>query len=242
MIKKTVLKVEGLKKSYGDIEALKSLTFSMEEGEVFGLLGPNGAGKSTTLECILGTKVRDAGEVTLLGKETKRRNRHIFQDVGVQFQDAAWPQGLRVGEACEATACLYDPVPEWHSRLKSFDLLKKIDKPIETLSGGERQKLSILQACIHSPRIIFLDELTTGLDPLARRETWAMIQSMTREGVSVLLTSHFMDEVEFLCKRGLVLREGEVVVRGSIEEIKEKGCGQSLEEAYINHVKSGAAV
>jgi ABC-2 type transport system ATP-binding protein len=225
--------VRGLTKSYGQLTAVRDLTFTVARGEVFGILGPNGSGKTSTLECILGTRTRDGGEVTVLGLDAKRDRRRLFQRGGVQFQDSAWQPGIRTGEICEATAALYDPVPPWREMVRYADLEKRIDTPVDSLSGGERQKLSVLLACIHRPELVFLDELTTGLDPIARRGTWEMIREMQRGGTTVVLTSHFMDEVEYLCDRCIVLKDGVKTAEGSIDEIKAAGNAATLEESYI---------
>jgi ABC-2 type transport system ATP-binding protein len=236
-----VVAVQDLNKSYGNVKAVKSLSFSVGRGEVFGILGPNGSGKTSTIETILGTRQADSGKISLLGLDPVKKRREVFRRVGVQFQDSAWQTGIRVGELCETTACLYDPIPKWRESLASFDLVKRIDTPAEALSGGERQKLAILLACIHDPRVIFLDELTTGLDPFARRETWKFIKQLQEQGSSVVLTSHFMDEVETLCQRGLILRSGVKVAAGSITELMEIGKAPRLEDAYINIIQGVSA-
>ncbi|MDA3951175.1 MAG: ABC transporter ATP-binding protein [Spirochaeta sp.] len=225
--------VSDLAKSYGRVPAVRDLTFTVRRGEIFGILGPNGSGKTSTLECVLGTRTRDAGAVSVLGMDAKRDRRRLFQRVGVQFQDSAWQPGIRTGEICETTAALYEPVPNWREMVARADLEKRIDTPVESLSGGERQKLSILLACIHRPELVFLDELTTGLDPIARRGTWEMIKEMQRDGTTVVLTSHFMDEVEYLCDRCIVLKDGAKTAEGSVDEVRAAGNGANLEESYI---------
>lgn len=237
----TVVTVQGLCKKYGSVTAVKDLSFTVHQGEIFGILGPNGSGKTTTIESILGTRSRDDGTVRILGMDPVNERRKVFRSVGVQFQDSAWQTGIRVGELCEATACLYNPMPEWSETLERFDLSKRINTPIESLSGGERQKLAILLACIHNPKVIFLDELTTGLDPLARKETWKFITQLQEQGSAVILTSHFMDEVETLCQRGIILHNGSTVATGSIPEIVEFGRAERLEEAYIHIIEGVSA-
>jgi ABC-2 type transport system ATP-binding protein len=227
------LTVEGLTKSYGRLTAVRDLAFSVRRGEIFGILGPNGSGKTTTLECVLGTRKRDGGDVTVQGMDAKDDRQELFQRVGVQFQDSAWQPGIRTGEICEATAALYDPIPDWREMVRRTDLEKRFNAPVDSLSGGERQKLSILLACIHRPELIFFDELTTGLDPIARRGTWEMIRAMQRTGTTVVLTSHFMDEVEYLCDRCIVLKDGVKRAEGSIDEIKAAGNAANLEESYM---------
>lgn len=232
-----VVAVEGLAKRYGTLEAVKEVSFSVKEGEVFGILGPNGAGKSTTIECILGTRAPSAGRVRILGRDPLRERRQVFSQVGVQFQDSSWQTGIRVSELCEATACLYDPVPDWKESLKVFDLEKRRDCRVDSLSGGERQKLAILLSCIHKPQLVFLDELTTGLDPIARRDTWNSIRKLHSQGNSVILISHYMDEIEALCQRSMILSEGELVACGTIQELMAIGRADTLEQAYINIIE-----
>ncbi len=236
-----VLMVQNLHKHYGSLTAVKDLSFTVYPGEIFGILGPNGSGKTSTIESILGTRKRNGGKVNVLGLDPVADRRRLFRQVGVQFQDSSWQTGIRVGELCAATACLYEPYPEWRENLARFDLQKRINSPVESLSGGERQKLAILLACIHNPCLIFLDELTTGLDPLARRETWRFIKQLQEQGSSIVLSSHFMDEVEELCQRGIILHNGSAVAAGSIPELIEAGRAAKLEEAYINIIEGVSA-
>jgi ABC-2 type transport system ATP-binding protein len=228
-----VVVVKNLSKSYGNVQAVANVSFSVHRGEIFGLLGPNGAGKTTTIECILGTRRPDKGEIQILGLNPLSDRRRLYARVGVQFQDSAWQTGIRVDEICMATACLYEPQPDWYPLLKKFDLTKLLRQPVSVLSGGERQKLSILLACLHSPELIFLDELTTGLDPLARREVWRFIQLLRDEGISIILSSHYMDEVETLCSRALVLKDGRTLACDSITALVAAGSGRNLDESYI---------
>ena len=235
-----VLEINGIEKSYGPVRAVKGVTFSVAAGDIFGVLGPNGAGKTTTLECALGIRTADAGGSRILGMDPRRDRKDLFRRVGVQFQDSAWQAGIRVGEACEGLACLYDPVPDWRSALKDFGLEKRRDAAVESCSGGERQKLSILLACLHAPELVVLDELTTGLDPLARREVWDTIRAMQERGTTVVLSSHFMDEVEFLCDRAVVIADGEMTAEGTVGELTAEGGGKNLDEAYVNLVRRPA--
>ncbi len=229
-----VLEVQGLSKQYGKLEAVKEISFTVKKGEIFGIMGPNGAGKSTSLECILGTRKKNAGTVSILGMDAEKERRRLFQHVGVQFQNSAYQTGIRVNEICELTACLYEDTPDWKPLLKRFDLEKRQKAAVSSLSGGERQKLSILLASMHNPDIVFFDELTTGLDPLARRETWRFIRQLANSGTTVVLSSHFMDEVETLCNRGIILNEGSIIAEGSISELIYFGSGKNLDDSYIN--------
>lgn len=228
-----VLVVEDLEKSYGSIQALKPLSFRVVAGEIFGLLGPNGAGKTTALECILGTRKKDNGRIRMLGRDPLADRAKVFEEVGVQFQDSGWQAGIRVDELCRMMAALHARPVDWESLLGRFGLEKRRKKTVESLSGGERQKLSLLVAFMHKPRLVFLDELTTGLDPLARREVWDYIRLVRDEGTAVVLSSHYMDEVKELCSRALMLKEGSCIAHGSIGELIEQGRGKNLDEAWI---------
>lgn len=230
----SLLVVNDVKKSYKGFQALKGVSFQVEEGEIFSIMGPNGAGKTTLIESILGTKKMDSGEVHILGLDPVKDRKKLYEQVGVQFQDMNWRPGIKVKEMCEITSVLYKMEIDWESKLKEYELYNLIDKIIENCSGGERQKLSILFACLHSPKLLFLDELTTGLDPLARRETWELLKEMNRTGTTIILTSHFMDEVEFLSERGFILNKGEILHQGGIKEFKSIGRGNNLDESYIN--------
>lgn len=229
-----ILEVDRISKSYGTKEAVKSLSFYVKTGEIFGIMGPNGAGKSTTLECILGTKKKDSGNVRILGLDPLSDRKEVFSRVGVQFQDSSFQNGIRVDEICECTASLYPNCNDWLELIKEFSMEALLKSQVSSLSGGERQKLSILLASIHKPELLFLDELTTGLDPVARRETWKFIKKINSMGTTIVLTSHFMDEVEFLCNRGFILKNGEIAVEGSIDELITRGEGKNLDESYLN--------
>lgn len=230
----TIIQVEGLTKYYGSFRAVNELGFTVKKGEIFGIVGPNGAGKSSSLECILGTRKKDSGSVRILDMDPVQDRIRLFAQVGVQFQDSAWQTGIRVDEICKSTACLYTPVPDWKTGLEQFALAKHEKAQVASLSGGERQKLSLLLAFMHRPAVLFLDELTTGLDPIARREVWKFIKLLRDEGTSIVLSSHYMDEVESLCDRALMLKDGTCIATGSIAELVELGRGKNLDEAYIN--------
>ncbi|MDF2984802.1 MAG: transporter related [Eubacterium sp.] len=231
--KNNVLEVHGLTKSYGSTEAVKNIAFTVAEGEIFGLLGHNGAGKTTTIECILDTRKPDSGEISLLGLKISKDRKNIFQQVGVQMQESHFQDKIKVWECCSATAVLYSKPLDYNQLLKDFSLYEKRNNYVSELSGGQRQKLSVLLALIPDPRILFLDELTTGLDPKARRDIWMYLHRQKEHGKSILLTSHYMDEVENLCDRISILKGGKQQITGTPEEVINSCGKQSLEEAYL---------
>ncbi|MCI5486221.1 MAG: ABC transporter ATP-binding protein [Clostridiales bacterium] len=225
--------VQNLCKSYGEKQVLKNLNLSVKHGTVFGLLGANGAGKSTTIECILGTKKADSGTVTLLGQDPKKSRRSLFQKIGVQFQEGDYQQEIKVQELCEETACLYRNPADWQALCAQFGIGDKLKNPVKSLSGGERQRLFIVLALIPDPELVFLDELTTGLDAKARRGVWKTLEKLKDQGLTIFLTSHFMDEVEALCDEICILKKGRPVFYGTVEQAKQQcGC-QRFEDAYL---------
>lgn len=225
--------VKGLKKCYGEKTAVEQLTFEISKGEIFGLLGHNGAGKTTTIECILGTKSRDDGLVEILGMDPCKDRKELFKKVGVQFQQTNYQDKIKVSEVCEVTSSLYPNSMDWRKLLHTFGLSDKEHQLVSELSGGERQKLSVLQALISNPELVFLDELTTGLDSKARRDVWKHLESLKAEGLTIFLTSHYMDEVEALCDRICILKKGCVVGLGTVRELIEQSPYEKLEEAYL---------
>lgn len=230
---KTVLQVQNLSKSYGSVKAVSGLSLSVDRGEVFGLLGPNGAGKSTSIECMLGVKKADAGTAAVLGINPSEGRKELFERVGVQFQETGYQDKIRVGEVCQMTAALYRQPADWRQLLEVFDIQSHEKQEVSQLSGGERQRLSVLLALIPNPELVFLDELTTGLDTRARREVWHYLEALKKDGLTIVLTSHFMDEVEALCDRALILKKGEPQICGTIGEIMAKSPCACFEDAYL---------
>lgn len=228
-----VLQVQNLSKNYGSVTAVSGLSLSVARGEVFGLLGPNGAGKSTSIECMLGVKKASAGTVEILGINPSEGRKTLFERVGVQFQETGYQDKIRVGEVCRMTAALYRQPADWQRLLAVFDIQGLEKQEVSQLSGGERQRLSVLLALIPNPELVFLDELTTGLDTRARREVWQYLKELKKGGLTIVLTSHFMDEVEVLCDRALILKKGEPQICGTIGEITEGSPCSCFEEAYL---------
>lgn len=228
-----VIKVQQLTKTYSKIAAVDNISFSVSKGAVFGLLGANGAGKSTTIECILGTKKFDKGEVSILGMNPIKDRKKLFQKVGVQFQESTYQDQITVAELCEVTASLYAEAASPTQLLREFGILEKEKNAVKDLSGGERQRLSIVLSLIANPEVVFLDELTTGLDAKARRQVWSILSALKKKGLAILLSSHFMDEVEALCDQVCILKKGKIVFYGSVPEAIEFSPHDRFEDAYL---------
>ena len=221
--------VEGLTKAYHGKTVVDHLSLSVPRGTVFGLLGPNGAGKSTTIECMLGTKKADGGTVRLLGEDPQKHRRTLFQRIGVQFQEGDYQPEIKVSELCRQTASLYRSPADWRTLCQQFGIEDK----------GERQRLFLVLALLPQPELVFLDELTTGLDAKARRSVWKTLANLKEQGRTIFLTSHFMDEVEALCDEVCILRKGAPVFRGTVAEAKARcGCAR-LEDAYLQLTEEG---
>jgi ABC-2 type transport system ATP-binding protein len=210
-----ILEVTNLRKTYGSTVAVDDVSFSVEEGEVFGILGPNGAGKTTTVECIEGLRRRDGGQIRVLGHDPDRDHADLTRVVGVQLQESGLQDRIRVREALDLFGTFYDdPVPA-AELLDELQLADVAGTAYAKLSGGQKQRLSIALALIGRPRVAVLDELATGLDPVGRRDTWALVERIRERGVTVLLVTHFMEEAERLCDRVAVIDHGRVVALDS---------------------------
>jgi ABC-2 type transport system ATP-binding protein len=206
-----VIEVTGLQKRYGDKVAVRDVSFAVRPGEIFGILGPNGAGKTTTVECVSGLRRQDAGAIRVLDLDPQRDGAALRRLVGVQLQEAQLQEKLKVWEALDLYASFYERPADWHQLADELGLTEKLGTRFSKLSGGQKQRLSIALALIGNPRVAILDELTTGLDPQARRDTWALIEGVRDRGVTVLLVTHFMEEAERLCDRIAVIDSGRVV-------------------------------
>ena len=228
-----IISVKQLSKSYGRLNAVQGLDLSVTQGSVFGLLGANGAGKSTTIECMLGTRKPDAGTVSILGMAPLLQRKQLFENVGVQFQEANYQDKVTVSELCEVTQSLYKNAADYGELLKQFGIFDKAKSMVKELSGGQRQKLFIVLALIPQPKVVFLDELTTGLDAKARREVWKILSDLKEKGLTIFLTSHFMDEVEALCDTICILKKGKAVFYGTVEEAIAGSPYDKFEDAYL---------
>ena len=206
-----VIEVSGLRKSYGSTLAVKDVSFEVEDGEIFGILGPNGAGKTTIVECISGLRRPDAGTISVLGLDPQRDRAALRERVGVQLQEGTLRWQLTVAETVDLFASFYPGPADTEELIEMLGLGSKRNTYYRRLSGGQKQRLSIALALVGNPQIAILDELTTGLDPQARRETWRLIETVRDRGITILLVTHFMDEAERLCNRVAVIDSGRVV-------------------------------
>ncbi|MEV0589397.1 ABC transporter ATP-binding protein [Nonomuraea sp. NPDC050310] len=207
-----VIEVRNLHKRYEDKVAVDDVSLTVQEGEIFGILGPNGAGKTTTVECIEGLRMPDRGEIRVLGLDPLRDHAELTRRLGVQLQAGHLPERLQVAEALELYSSFYPEPADWRVLLDGLGLADKAKTRYGKLSGGQVQRLSIALALIGSPRVAILDELTTGLDPQARRDTWDLIEGVRSRGVTIVLVTHFMEEAERLCDRLALIDAGRVVM------------------------------
>ena len=207
----TVVDVSQLAKSYGDYRAVADVSFTVEEGEIFGILGPNGAGKTTTVECLQGLRMADGGDLSVLGHDPRHDAAALRRRIGSQLQESALPDKVKVWEALQLFASLVPGGPRWETVLEDWGLTDKRESTFESLSGGQQQRLFVALAVVNAPELVFLDEMTTGLDPMARRSTWDLIRRIRASGSTVILVTHFMDEAEQLCDRIAVIDEKRVV-------------------------------
>ena len=207
-----IIKVKNLTKKYDGRKVVKGISFSVNEGEVFGILGQNGAGKSTTLEMLETLRPIDSGEVILDGINAKKNPAAIKKIIGIQLQNTAFMAKLNLREQLKMFAGLYGVEIDTDKILERMNLLEKAKSYPENLSGGQRQRFAIASALVNTPRVLFLDEPTTGLDPQARRTLWSLIQDIKKQGITVVMTTHYMEEAELLCDRLAIMDEGEIKV------------------------------
>jgi ABC-2 type transport system ATP-binding protein len=219
-----VVTVADLRKVYGPVTAVDEISFGVQRGEIFGLIGPNGAGKTTTIECIEGLRRPDGGRVEVLGLDPQREGDSLRPRIGGQLQESALQDRLRVWEALDLFASLYGKSVDWEPLLDHLGLAASRNTAFAKLSGGQKQRLFVALALVHDPEIVLLDELTTGLDPQGRRGVWELIADIRKQGKTIVLTTHFMEEAERLCDRVAVLDRGKIVALGSPEAlIRELG-------------------
>lgn len=239
---KTILKAKDLIKKYGRKKAVDGISFDVKEGEIFGILGPNGAGKTTTLEMLETMRPIDGGSATLDGVDVAGNPNKIKSMIGVQPQTPSFEEKTRLTELIDMFAAFYGEKVDARKFLKSVQLEEKANSFPEELSGGQRQRFSIAAALVHGPRIFFLDEPTTGLDPQARRNLWDLIREVRDRGVTVIMTTHYMDEAELLCDRVAVMDNGQIIAldtpKNLIRALLKKGFkkAQHVEQANLEDV------
>ncbi len=219
MAKDGVIQVEHLRKTYGSLVAVDDVTLEVFEGEIFGMVGPNGAGKTTTIECIEGLRHRDGGRVEVLGLDPERDGYQLRAHIGIQLQESTLQSRLRVWEALDLFSSLYPRTVDWRALAEQLGLADKLRAPFAKLSGGQKQRLFIALALINDPELVFLDELTTGLDPQARHAMWDLVRDVRARGKTVFLTTHFMEEAERLCDRVAIVDHGRIVALDSPENL-----------------------
>ncbi len=221
----SIIEVENLTKRYGDTVAVDRVSFTVERGEIFGILGRNGAGKTTTAESIEGLRMPDSGSVRVLGLDPQHDHLELSKRLGAQLQESALPEKLKVGEAVELYASFYDDPADGDDLLEMLGIADKKDTRYGKLSGGQKQRLSIALALIGNPEVAILDELTTGLDPQARRDTWDLIEGVRARGVTIVLVTHFMDEAQRLCDRLALIDNGQLVALDTPDGLIERAGG-----------------
>jgi len=216
------IRIENLHKAYRSTVAVEDVSFEVSKGEIFGVVGPNGAGKTTSIECIEGLRQGDRGHISVLGLDPQSQSRELRQRVGVQLQQSALPARIKVWEALDLYASFYDCVVDRQRLLERLDLAEKSEASFAKLSGGQKQRLFIALALLNDPDLVFLDELTTGLDPQSRRSMWDLVLEIRDQGKTVLLTTHFMEEAERLCDRLAIMDHGRIVALDSPSNLIQK--------------------
>jgi len=206
-----IIQVEKLRKTYGTTVAVDEISFEVREGEIFGMVGPNGAGKTTTIECLEGLRRPDSGSLRVLGVDPQREGQTLRLNTGIQLQQSNLPERMKVWEALDLYSSFYPHSTNWEELLVKLGLDEKRNTPFSKLSGGQKQRLFIALALLPDPQLVFLDELTTGLDPQARRVIWDLVRDVRSEGKTILMTTHFMEEAERLCDRVAILDHGRIV-------------------------------
>lgn len=245
-----MVEVKDLKKRYGDKQAVDGISFSVKKGEIFGILGPNGAGKTTTLEMLETLRPIDSGTAKINGIDVAENPDGIKRIIGIQPQSPAFQDKTRLTEVIELFAAAYGEKVDAMEFLKNVDLTDKAKNYVEDLSGGQKQRLSITTALVHSPKVFFLDEPTTGLDPQARRNLWELIEQVRDRGITVIMTTHYMDEAEILCDRIAIMDNGKIVAidtpKNLIKQLLARGFKKkqhveqaSLEDVFIDMTGKG---
>jgi ABC-2 type transport system ATP-binding protein len=228
-----ILQVQNLVKHYGSVQAVRGVSFTVEEGEVFGLLGPNGAGKTTTIEILEGLRDADSGRVLVCGFDPLRNADVLKHEIGAALQSTSLPDKLRVMEALRLFASFYKRRRDPEDLLKRFGLEEKRNTYYNKLSGGQKQRLALAMALINDPRVLFFDEPTAGLDPQVRREIYDIIEELRRDNKTILMTTHYIEEAERLCDRVAIVDHGKVIALGSPRELKQRSGGNTRIEVKL---------
>jgi len=237
-----IVELTNVQKRYGDKVAVNDISFSVEKGEIFGILGPNGAGKTTTLKMIEALREIDGGTITVDGRNVAKVPQGVKKIIGVQPQSPAFQDKTKLTEIIELFAAAYGEKVKPMRLLEEVDLGEKANSYAETLSGGQKQRLSIAAALVHRPRVFFMDEPTTGLDPQARRNLWDLVQEVQKRGVTVIMTTHYMDEAELLCDRVAIMDNGKIIAldtpKNLIQQLLKRGFKkhQHVEQANLEDV------
>jgi ABC-2 type transport system ATP-binding protein len=228
-----ILQVENLVKRYGDLEAVRGVSFSVEEGEVFGLLGPNGAGKTSTIEVLEGLRVADGGRVSVCGFDPVRNPTELKREIGAALQFTSLPDKLKVTEALRLFSSFYNRGRQPEELLKRFGLEEKRNAFYSQLSGGQKQRLALAMALVNDPKVLFLDEPTAGLDPQVRREIYDIVEELKHEKKTIVLTTHYIEEAERLCDRVAIVDHGKVIAQGTPRELKQTSANTSRVEVRL---------
>lgn len=228
----TLASVQNLTMCYGETVAVNDVSFEAYAGEILAVIGPNGSGKSSTIECLEGLRRPTKGQAEVFGMPPQTRRAAIYQHLGVQLQDAQYPDKIKVSELCALFASFYDNSADWERLLVELDLEKNRKQYVSKLSGGEKQRLSVLLALLPKPKLLILDELTTGLDPEIRRSLWNSLKAIRQSGTGIILVSHYMEEVEALADRLVFLLKGALIYAGTQEGFKEYAKGVLPQEAW----------
>ena len=229
----SVLRVENLTKRYGDVQAVRGISFQVAEGEVFGLLGPNGAGKTSTIEILEGLRDADGGTVSVCGYDPKTQSDQLKHEIGAALQSTALPEKLKVLEALHLFAGFYKRRKDPDELLKRFGLVEKRNAFYSQLSGGQKQRLALAIALINDPKVVFLDEPTAGLDPQVRREIYDVIEELRRDKKTIVLTTHYIEEAERLCDRVAIVDHGQIIAQGSPRELKQASADKTRIEVRL---------
>lgn len=217
----TIVQVENLNMTYKSLRAVQNVSFSVKSGEILAVIGQNGSGKTSTVECVEGLRKPDSGLIQVFGKDPWLHRSEVYKEMGVQLQESEYPSKIRVEEECRLFASFYERPADWNLLLTQMGLDEKKKCPIHKLSGGEKQRLSILLSLMGRPKLLVLDELTTGLDPEVRQNMWISFENIKKSGVSIIMVSHYLDEVEALADKILYLEKGKRQFLGTKQEFRE---------------------